>query len=471
MGRIMVFDESYPLGATWPGRFCRLRSKMTDEKTIRLPEIIDVVAVLSLGPSGSTLLHSLLDNHPDVLSIPFVNGISIYPFWDRWDIDPNPQGNIVDSFINEHAYWFDDKKTGSLEGLNQMGPGMNEVAFAPGEKFRESMNSLLGDARRPSRGLFFAAVYTSYAISIGRTVKHRMVINFSLHNWGSKYANYLLDDFPNVKFIRMVRDPIASIGSTQKFLINAQSPQMTTRNYFRVGLNVILNDNFTGMYFPDKKGASFYNEWPYFPEADNSFRAVRFEDLHTRPEATMKAIARWLDLTWDPCLLETTFDGKLWWNRPASVRITGFDIKQVQKKHSELFTNFDMLRIYALISKRCIKWGYDIPPLSRGLAFRIVNLVLLLLPFRVERSNASAVLELVPDRLKKLSHPSGRNLFMNCFEAVSAALAGFFTRFIPVAYYFTTRAALFSMWMKSMFTSTSYFKLLEPDSQETRNVG
>src|SRR5689334_18864875 len=40
-----------------------------------------VVAIQNYGPSGSTLLHSLFDGHPEVLTLPGLYPLGIYSDW------------------------------------------------------------------------------------------------------------------------------------------------------------------------------------------------------------------------------------------------------------------------------------------------------------------------------------------------------------------------------------------------------
>lgn len=437
---------------------CRQFSEMIINEKIAIPQQISVAAIQGYGQSGTTLIHSLLDNHPDVLSIPFVYGIFIYPFWERWIQNQDPPVNIIDSFIEKFEYWFDEKKTGGRDGLDQMGPEMNEVVYAPREAFREAMRAMLPDERSITRGRFLAAVYASYASAIGRTIKYHMFINFPLHGWDVRYVRYLLEDFPNVKFIYMVRDPITVIGSSFKY--NNTRPTLT-RNCPWLVFNSLLNNKVRGGYLSKNDDSHVFNDRPYFPEMAEASRAVRLEDLHKRPEITMKSVAHWLEIPWDPCLLESTFDGKKWWNRPGFVRICGSDPKQADKKHYELFTEFDRLRIYALTSKRCRKWNYEIPSASRSFMFSVLNAVLILIPFRIERISLSEMFRPLRGRLRNLLHTSGRGLLSDCFEIASAASAGLLSLFIPITHYFMVRATLISVWAKNIFTNQPYIELLD----------
>ena len=43
---------------------------------------ISVLAIQNYGPSGSLFLQSLVDDHPNILSIPALYMLNYYSFWD-----------------------------------------------------------------------------------------------------------------------------------------------------------------------------------------------------------------------------------------------------------------------------------------------------------------------------------------------------------------------------------------------------
>ena len=43
-----------------------------------MPKINKVLAIQCYGPSGTTLLHSLMDDHPEIISMPLLFPIPIY---------------------------------------------------------------------------------------------------------------------------------------------------------------------------------------------------------------------------------------------------------------------------------------------------------------------------------------------------------------------------------------------------------
>lgn len=45
-----------------------------------------IIAIQNNGSSGSTLLHSLLDNHPRILSLPMLWGNEFYSVWNKSEI-------------------------------------------------------------------------------------------------------------------------------------------------------------------------------------------------------------------------------------------------------------------------------------------------------------------------------------------------------------------------------------------------
>ena len=61
-----------------------------------MSKINKVFAIQCYGPSGTTLLHSLMDQHPEILSMPLLFPIPIYYLWDEYldGKDKTPEKNL-----------------------------------------------------------------------------------------------------------------------------------------------------------------------------------------------------------------------------------------------------------------------------------------------------------------------------------------------------------------------------------------
>lgn len=130
-------------------------------------------------------------------------------------------------------------------------------------------------------------------------------------------------------------------------------------------------------------------------------RVIRFEDIHNRTEPVMRSLVKWLNISWDPVLLESTFDGEPYWGvkggwgrkykpgeiPPIEALATGtraFDESELQFKYLGFI---DRLRLSVFCEPAFENWGYRLFPCSRALrsTLRRCRSLLLLLPSKLDR--------------------------------------------------------------------------------------
>ena len=125
----------------------------------------------------------------------------------------------------------------------------------------------------------------------------------------------------------------------------------------------------------------------YDDKVKNNSRAVRLEDLHNAPRAVLSAICRWLGLDWNDTLLESTYAGLQWWNRPGIKRVSGFD-KSIVSTANHTFTDaFDERRL-AFVGHHIMREYYpEALQCGGGDMPTWMGLVQCVLPFRLELKN------------------------------------------------------------------------------------
>ncbi len=339
---------------------------------------INVVAIQNFGSSGSLLLQSLLDSHPNFLMTPALQSRDFFSFWKE-----HGHGSINEvtaRFLTAHESWFQNNG-GAVWGLDQLGAEMKESAAVPFQPFVNALTTLLIealDSPQPGspRRTFFIATYLAYSAVLQRQIQDPIYIVFPIHSLPDEDARCLLEDFPDTRFIYTVRDPLKCIASGVNHILHYELPV----NPLECSFAQILNN------YSKHWGNGYWvkGDRPYFEGLQDSCRAVRLEDLHSRPRETMQAICRWLGVPWHECLMESTFNGKKWWNRPESPRLSGFSSKLADRKSSHLLNSFDRMRVYAAINKKCSAWGYARPAVSKNLVGQLLMLLAFPFPFRAE---------------------------------------------------------------------------------------
>lgn len=115
---------------------------------------------------------------------------------------------------------------------------------------------------------------------------------------------------------------------------------------------------------------------------------VRLESLHSEPRKTMEGVAAWLGLTWDDCLLKSTFNGLVYWgDKRSNTFISGFS-----KSHTEneewrgQFDALDQFVLLTLLGPSLERFGY-----GRNTVWRkLLLLLLILIPTKLERQALTA---------------------------------------------------------------------------------
>ncbi len=336
----------------------------------------NMLAVQNFMGSGSIFLQSLLDGHSNILSTPALYSREIFKIWNN-SLSLN-KSNLIEFFI-ESLPWFDPDKTDVDNGLNRLGKNANETAVIDKKKFTNILSLLLFDFDfRPSRKIFLQACHIAYALTLDRKLnKKSLYILFPIHTQSKQVAKYAIEDYPNIKFLYTIRDPKVLLNSLIKrhikLNLNLKYPLPESQLRHLI-LNKVRVDG----------DIEVFGDNPYFYEKSNQFKAVRLEDLHESPKENLQLICKWLGIPFEKNLLESTFNGKQWWNKPASGKLSGFDINKT-KEELTFLSKLDEIRVDFLNSKKRQVWRYKKKPNFLLKVFEyFIFFVCFLFPFKSE---------------------------------------------------------------------------------------
>ena len=333
-------------------------------------ELEQVVCVMFHLHAGTGLMSTLLDGHPNILNTPDNILLGFYEFWDKYG--HLSAGQIVSSFLDDYAVLFDagatckaprvDPQVGDLLNWTSLGAERDEKLEVDQEAFKRVMADLLGTEDKVSRKLFFQALHVAYAEALGRRVKDPQIV-FGLHVPHPPLLQNFFDDFPDGKFLQMLRHPIPNLGSD-----------------FRVA-------HLSGLLEPTTAASivSIALGGPFVPrERRSQWHGVRLEDIHQNPRETMQRICDWLQLPWDETLLKSTINGKQYWNEKGRPQVTGPNNVIISQRHEEYFPAFDRFRLNVLSVKVCLAHGYEVQARHRWIVTRLLVLPLLVIPLKIE---------------------------------------------------------------------------------------
>jgi len=339
-----------------------------------LSEVSNVDCIVYYGRSGSYLLNTLLENHPNILAM----NSELRGFWTiPWHHFPK---NFEEQILFIVDTWF--------AFVNRPTAGGNYAKFSKNKKshiprtvfvnFPKSENVAINDEhknyqylRKPDLSKFISAIYRISEIRYGKKTRRlklsRMELFEILHfAWALSLEKPCLDKFPRwhilhnlhvpdktairaiemhfeTSCIHMVREPIQSLESHLTHYRTERSEEDFVANSINCFRHIMSDDIFLSERFRDLEFA------------------VRFEDLHEFPVQTLKSLLARLQLPFDSCVLKETWNGGSYVFNSGENRKTGhtgFRGKVSRKTISNFFSESDTKKLeYLLISTR-LKWGY-----------------------------------------------------------------------------------------------------------------
>jgi len=319
-----------------------------------------VVAIVMWGRSGSILLASYFDGHEDVITLPESDGYLLQEFFERYE--PLPfRDKLLAYAVYEPSY------TRFFAGDFAISRTQYYAAVQAILEFSDGWPAEFLESRRA----FFLFVHIAYQLALGRRPgSSRPLIVYAQHFWDSTLARRLVEDFPEAKFIHTIRDPISACDS-----------------FFHNHVNAV--ERF--ILLPFSALNSLANKDQPQPGVEARTRTVRFEDLHSYTADTMRGLADWLELDYQPSLLESTFNGIPYVVKRDGSVWSGPRLEQLQRQSRHLSFK-DRALLFALFYENFRDWNYPCPKIFRHRTVRCVTfLSLFLLPTKMEITSSKVV--------------------------------------------------------------------------------
>jgi hypothetical protein len=342
-----------------------IAAKTAELRRYDVQEMDRAVAIIMWGRSGSLLLASYLDGHEDTVLLPEISGQRLYEFYNA-----HPELTLRDKLL---AYAVcEPGYPRFFEGNFAISPARYYAAVEAIVRFFAQWPVEFLESRRA----FFLFAHIGYNLALGRRpVSSRPLIVFAQHDWDETAAGYLVEDFPQAKFIHTIRDPISSCDGVFHSHFGKTSDQFP-RTYIVAPHSALL--------------CLIEKDRPH-SGMESRTRTVRFEDLQADTAGTMHDLADWLGLGYQPVLLESTFNGVPYVITRDGVSWSGRRTEQLQR-HSWHFASRDRALMYALLYENFTEWDYPCPKIFRSrMARGAVFAALMLLPMKMELNAAEAV--------------------------------------------------------------------------------
>ena len=340
-------------------------------------EVLPSCTLLTTGRTGTDLLQSLLDSHPEVLT--FNGRLAFHDFWKKSmcvAAGEYAAPDLIDEFIGTHIEAFKSRYD-LQERKNQLGDQSNESIDIDLDAFRSHALGLLAGVQVDSRTALLA-ISGAYALCLGQDLEQKGLFFHHAHHF-RELPGYL-SDFPDSKIICMTRDPRANFvsGIEHHRARNEERDTDTGRHLFFF-LNRLMNDA-----TPVERYGKDY-------------RVVRIEDLGR--EEILRALAAWLEIPYDQCMTRSTWAGLSWRGDKLSKvnNEPGFSVKMLENRWESRLSFTDKYTMNYVMNPRLKRYGY-----SHGRAGVMGTLIvpfLILLPLSYELRFISP--RYVRDRLRR----------------------------------------------------------------------
>jgi hypothetical protein len=293
----------------------------------------DPIAILHWGKSGSYLLCSLLDGHPQALQNPFD---SMFGYFHR-------EGQL---FADRADGWVaaDEATRWAAANCDSI-IGDRRPAVEARAAFLFFLERILSRcANGVTRRYLFKAVHVAYAAARRKPLSTtRPFLIWNLHVLQA--SDVLLELYPDIRFVTTVRFPEKALDS-ELFTFCSQARNFDAPEIVRRSLADV-----------------FKRDTPILA----NHVGLRFEDMHCRPEATMRALAEWIGIDWASSLLASTIDGEEYYfsgqhvhTRPSADPrgVTGFSPERALDRSFSILSPVDRFLFRLVLARQYHAWGY-----------------------------------------------------------------------------------------------------------------
>ena len=323
-----------------------------------------IVALLHFGRSGSGYLHSLLDDHPNVSTLPgvYMSGFFGREVWSQ--IRKNGFKGIPLQFSSLYKLLFDarnpekippafisdtynNKFVGEREGFIKMGSNQDTPLTLDRGQFMENLSDVINGLEEINHGQLFEAIHHAYERTLGSDFSAKRLILYHLHAIDSFSMTNFTKYFPSACLLMIIRNPLQSLESWA-----LKSSQRSRENKYKVYAEIV------------QKICSMLTSINHPSLHIHCSAAVRLEDIKEHPKETMRRLCKYLGIEETASLYNSTMQGLKWWGNPSSSLFgrtqTQYDehTDPIRMKTGALFSTHDQFILDTLFYPLNARFGY-----------------------------------------------------------------------------------------------------------------
>ena len=346
-----------------------------NDKIIKAKNKTQIIALLGFGRSGSLFLHSLLDGHPQISTLPgyFFKGwfsVKTWPIFQPNYDDINWRETLVEKICTYFEPQFNahsrknviGEPNGEAEwfaynlGFTQLGENHSEVLELDQNKFKSKFINLSQAYDKIDSRICFELIHEAfdkaYRVQANSSQKDKTIF-YHLHNPSYFERASFHYQYPDSKSLFIIRHPIQMLESWLLADL-ASLPSLLEENHsFRDNyhFNKILSCG-------DKICCGLEYFLNPFNSKDN-VRGIKLEDLKRNPKKTLKSISEWIGIKDNTTLYQSTFMEKSF-SRPSSNfnNIRGFDTQSIDVSLGRIFGERDIIILETLFWPFMNMYGY-----------------------------------------------------------------------------------------------------------------
>jgi hypothetical protein len=285
------------------------------------------------GRAGNGFVLSIFDQHPEVLTCPWVHYDYTYVM-EFLGMSNSYPSSLVKSIWPRKAYY--------RYLYNELTPEMAAAIVKPGgdpsapvnrEKVRRVFDLIVEQEDVITRKQLILASYFSYAMGVGRNLQKIKYIMTSsavslrtetpLDGFQGQMIDFMAEDFKDFKLVCLVRDPRAQFASTYHQFINTRGNTygIFPGNYFcelirACGLDLHMESGCIFMHFLSYMASASRTIYRKLVQYADQAYIIRNEDLNLNFVPTMVKICQWFDIhfldSWKSKAYEPTMVGRPW---------------------------------------------------------------------------------------------------------------------------------------------------------------
>lgn len=279
--------------------------------------------------SGSMLLVSLFDNHPQILHL----------------TSPNITQSLTHffEFYTKNTWPDVDKQVNRLSSIFEVdiGHGLNsdETSLLM-EHFRQELYPLLKrvmSQKKPSLKHVLNACWISFQKAKGKSTDLiNPIVFFNLHEVNTVLLEKLRNEYSSFIAISTIREPLNSIDS---------------QLYHHLYETPVEQEAYTEYILKDYLRNVFELSPPAF--------GIKLEDLHRRPKHILAQLCQILDIEWVETLLEPTYGGKPHWFLTRNRKLYGLNPSFENPVKTVVLSLYDIIKLKYLSRGMFDEWRYS----------------------------------------------------------------------------------------------------------------